>query len=90
MTTKKKKADTEAEAEAESVAADKPPTLDRLVDLRLDITDNQSAVARLLDILIDANGGDADTIHETRESDAEAAADADASDDFTGAANVND
>ena len=51
---KKKKPTTADEAETESEA---PSILDRLTELRYDI-EGKSAVTELLDILIDANGGD--------------------------------
>jgi hypothetical protein len=48
--------------EIEEVDERERPVLDRLTDLRMDITDDQSAVARLIDILIDANDGDSQTV----------------------------
>lgn len=53
----KKKADTPDQLDAPDV----PSTLDRLTELRYDIA-NESAVTRLLDILIDANGGDSTAV----------------------------
>lgn len=56
MSTKRKKS---AEAEAEEPES----TLDRLTSLRTEITDDNSAVARLLDILVDNEGGDSQALY---------------------------
>lgn len=60
---KKKKTDVDNDTENEQ-----PTTLDRLTDLRMDITEDQSAVARLLDIMIDNEGGDSAAVHADIES----------------------
>lgn len=64
MATKRKKKATHADADADETPERERPLLDRVTDLRMDITDDQSAVARLLDIMIDEAGGNSDEIHE--------------------------
>jgi hypothetical protein len=54
-------------AKSSDISDDKPSILDRLTDLRNDIT-NSDGLTELLDILIDANGGDATALAEERAS----------------------
>ena len=61
---KKKKVDADADEAEVEVAERERPLLDRITDLRMDISDDQSAVARLLDIMIDEAGGNSDEVHE--------------------------